>query len=86
MQIAEYQKEEMEIKKKQDEENTVWFVKTEGKGGTSLLSSTGAPGVQCIIDGLPSVSFTLPIPYFSVICYKTARYSLCTIPPCLNAR
>lgn len=33
MQIAEYQKEEMEIKKKQDEENTVWFVKTEGKGG-----------------------------------------------------
>jgi hypothetical protein len=60
------------------EENTDWFIKAGGVGGeTLLLSSTGAPGAECIIDGLPSVSFTLPIPHFSVICYKRTGYSQC---------
>lgn len=60
------------------EENTDWFIKAGGGGGgTLLLSSTGASGVECIIDGLPSVSFTLPILHFSAVCYKRTGYSQC---------
>jgi len=71
------------------EENTDWFIKAGGKGegaGTLLLSSTGAPGVECIIDGLPSVSFTLPTLHFSAVCCKRTGYSQCMMPYCMNVR
>lgn len=55
------------------------LVYTGGRGGTLLLSSTGAHGVESIIDGLPSVSYTLPIPHFSVIYYKRTGYCQCMI-------
>ena len=76
--IAVYQNEDMEMRKSKKwspwPKKIDWFIKAGGRwGGPLLLSSTGVPGVKCIIDGLPSVSCTLPIPHFAAIRYKGNR-------------
>jgi hypothetical protein len=79
MKIAVCQNEDMEMRKSKKWSSWPKKIQTglqwrEDVGwGTLLLSSTRVPGVKCIIDGLPSVSFTLPILHFSAICYKRSR-------------